>query len=161
MNTIIAGVNANDKPTPVRVDGSGNIRAIPPTANNYTETEIFDLTAQTATKTGPWINNTKYESVLLYFDITTVPTTDTVRFSIQTRGKARATVSNLLLGDLEVATGVFTYYIGLGAVVGDGGLDKVLGTALPFEFRFVITHSSTGEFDYSLDALYHHSGWRF
>ena len=161
MDGVMQALNSSNRPVPVIADVNGVLRARPLAADIFEESNIISAGNKTSIQTGDWINNTKYSELLAYLDITTVPTTDTITLSIQMRPISNNGLFTLLTGDAEVATGIFVYGVGLGMVIGNGGLDKVVGIHLPAEFRFVVTHSSTGIFDYTLDAFYRNAAWRY
>ncbi len=161
MDSVLQVLTASNVPVPAVADSNGVLRSRPLSADIFEESVIIAAGNKTVTQTTSWIDNIKYSEVMAYLDITTVPTTDTITFSIQVRPISNNGTITLLGGDAEVATGAFLYGVGLGMVIGNGGFDKVVGCHLPAEFRFVVTHSSTGIFDYTLDAFYRNSAWRY
>ncbi len=161
MDGVLQLLNASNEPVPAVADSNGVLRVRPLAGDIFEESSIISAGVKTTTQNGSWIANLKYSELIAYLDITAVPTTDTITLSIEMRPISNNGTITLLAGDAEVATGAFLYGVGLGMVIGNGGLDKVVGTHLPAEFRFVVTHSSSGDFNYTLDAFYRNAAWRY
>jgi len=98
------------------------------------------------------LRNRDYRGLILFWDITDVPTIDTVllevRFSDPLSGNVSA--DDLVDPAPKVATGQFWYIVGATAEESAmPGVDKVT-RLLPFELEIFINHSALTDFTYSV-----------
>jgi hypothetical protein len=110
---------------------------------------VFDVTAQTATLNSLTFR-TNARGGIFVLNITTVPGVDTIALSIEGFNSTLGTYYTLVTGAVQIGTGQIIYklYPSIAAVA-NVAFDEIL----PSIFRFTVTHSGAGAFDYSLNAL--------
>lgn len=113
------------------------------------EQTVFASAARTASSDGADLTNTGNRGLHVVIDMTAVPGTDTVTFTLQGKDALSGKYYDLLVSLAIVATGttVLKLYPGITASSNASASD-----VLPETFRVKITHSAGTSFTYSVSA---------
>ena len=113
---------------------------------------LAGATNRAATNNSPDQTNYNAKGVVIFFDVTTVPGSDTVHLKIQSLDIAEAKAETFMVTPTISAAQRDTYiiYPGVGAAAED--IVEVVGYPLPRKWRIQIVHSGSGTFQYLLEA---------
>ena len=146
------------------IDNQNLLNTVPLTANNAgtvfdrlranQDVTVLASAARTATTSSADQTNYSARGILLHFDISAVPTVDTVTLTITAKSPIDGVYETLLTGSAEVAVAKRAYLVYPGAGVAANGIDVVNGFPLPRIWRVTVTHSAAGSFTYSVGAQY-------
>lgn len=117
-------------------------RLLASTAQRVTGTALTVAT-RNATTQSSFIDCTGFKSIVVYFRVTAVPGTDTVRITL--RGNDPASGSALVIASSPIVSTVASNVYSFGPGVG-------IAVNLPDQIRIEVTHSPSpsGSFDYSV-----------
>ncbi len=114
-----------------------------------TDLVLLNSAARTATTTTAEQINTLFKGLLIFFDVSSVPGTDTVTLSLQSKDPAsglwRTVFASAAISGVTRPAG-FMVYPGATA----GSLTGAASAALPRSWRIQITHSAATSFTYSV-----------
>ena len=110
---------------------------------------LLASTARTATTVSPDQINYNGKSIIVVFDITAVPTIETVTLTIQGKDALSGKYFTILAGAAQVAVTTVTMRVGLGLTAA-ANLDA--NGIIPRTFRVNVVHSAAGSFTYSVGA---------
>jgi hypothetical protein len=117
---------------------------------NRTDRVLANI-ARTASLNAPDQRNQLQRGVIVVFDITAVPTVETVLLTIEGKDPISGQYYTILAGaaQVAVATLVMRVYPGLVAIA-----NLTVNDILPDTWRPTVTHSAGGSFEYSVAASY-------
>jgi hypothetical protein len=121
---------------------------------NNAEFTILQSAVRSGTLYSDDLVNYNAKGILLFFDITAVPGTDTVQLVVQVKDFASGGYNDFLVGTAWSTTGRRTYLLYPGAVNTSGDVDVVEGSPLPRTWRVAIIHSAATDFTYSVGGCY-------
>lgn len=100
------------------------------------------------------IANLHYKGGIFIFDITVVPGTDTVTFSLEMQDNTSSKYITVLDGAPQAGVVTLAYCVYPGVIDGESKFDAIEGIPLPRIWRIKITHSAGTSFTYSVGAVY-------
>lgn len=114
---------------------------------NNVEATALASAARTATANSADITNHNARGVAIWFNITAVPTIETVTLSVSAKDPISGVYSTIFTGAAEAAAATRFYQIYPG-VTETATVDAAI--ALPRTWRVTVTHSASGSFTYSV-----------
>ena len=121
--------------------------------NNVVST-LLASAARTVTTSSADQVNYNAKGIIVVFDVTSVPGTDTVQLKIQAKDPASGKYVDLVTGTAESAVGTYVYSVYPG--IGDKNtiLDNYEELPLPRTWRVQVVHSAATSFAYSVGVMY-------
>ena len=110
--------------------------------------------ARTATTSSADQTNYNAKGIIVVFDVTSVPGTDTVQLKVQAKDPASGKYIDMVTGTAESAAGTYVYAVYPG--IGDKNtiLDNYEELPLPRTWRVQVVHSAATSFTYSVGVMY-------
>jgi len=121
---------------------------------NNEEVTLLASAARTATTDSANQTNYNAKGLAVFFQITAVPTVETVTLTVFGISPVTGSAYTMLQGAAEAAVTQRLYIVYPGVGVAAGGVSVVAGYPLPRTWRIRITHSASGSFTYSVVASY-------
>ncbi len=118
----------------------------------YDNEEVIPLASAIRDATTNAADQTNYNAkgIIVFFDITVVPGTDTVQLVVQGKDPASGDYIDLLVDSTQVAVAKRTVVIYPNAYAAADGVDVTRTYPIPRTFRIRIAHVGTGNFTYSV-----------
>ena len=121
---------------------------------NNVEATLLASAARTATISSADQTNYDAKGIIVVFDVTSVPGTDTVQLKVQAKDPASGKYIDMVTGTAESAVGTYTYAVYPG--IGDKNtiLDNYEELPLPRTWRVQVVHSASTSLTYSVGVMY-------
>ena len=121
---------------------------------NNVEATLLASAARTVTTSSADQTNYNAKGIIVVFDVTAVPGTDTVQLKVQAKDPASGKYIDMVTGTAESAVGTYVYAVYPG--IGDKGtiLDNYEELPLPRTWRVQVVHSAATSFTYSVGVMY-------
>jgi hypothetical protein len=120
-------------------------------ARGNTSTVVFASASRTTTGNED-LTNYDARGVMVHFNVTAVPGSDTVQMLIRAKFQSNSISDTLLTASTIVSVQRDTYIIYPGVAAASEGVTKVSGFPLPRHYDIAVVHSGSGSFTYSVDA---------
>ena len=121
---------------------------------NNVEATLLASAARTATTSSADQTNYNAKGIIVVFDVTSVPGTDTVQLKVQAKDPASGKYIDMVTGTAESAAGTYVYAVYPG--IGDKNtiLDNYEELPLSRTWRVQVVHSAATSFTYSVGVMY-------
>lgn len=113
--------------------------------------EVLPSAVRSATLSSADFTNHNGRGIILFLNITAVPTIDTVLLRMEIRDPVSGLYKLMFAGTAQSATGLTTYYVYPGGADA-GQYTNRISSPLPRTFKLMVVHSAATNFTYSVGA---------